>query len=310
MLAEAFHRKVVHRGNENERGFLMIAIGDLHLAQEDGGPPTTLAAGSAPGESGVSVLSVRFERGLHLAATLRQHLVCFQMSHLHIDCRMADRVLQHEPPPGALAICPAGIDCAADADAEQGVVVVLVAVDPGRFALAAAEDSAIEAQLTERLSGFDPTLLDLARRMVSESAVDYPNGAFFWNELASRFIDRLVACHALGLETRARGRIGKETLSRLKDYVIAHIDEPVDVATLASLANRSPFQFSRVFTRSVGLSLHRYIVHLRLLHAIELVRSGRASLAEIAASTGFADQSHLSRWIRRVHGVSPTQLIG
>jgi AraC family transcriptional regulator len=31
-------------------------------------------------------------------------------------------------------------------------------------------------------------------------------------------------------------------------------------------------------------------------------------LAEIAASTGFADQSHLSRWVRRVHGVSLTQL--
>jgi AraC family transcriptional regulator len=26
-------------------------------------------------------------------------------------------------------------------------------------------------------------------------------------------------------------------------------------------------------------------------------------LAEIAARTGFADQSHLSRWVRRVHGV-------
>jgi len=32
-------------------------------------------------------------------------------------------------------------------------------------------------------------------------------------------------------------------------------------------------------------------------------------LAEIAARTGFADQSHLSRWVRRVLGVSPTQLV-
>jgi AraC-like DNA-binding protein len=38
------------------------------------------------------------------------------------------------------------------------------------------------------------------------------------------------------------------------------------------------------------------------------MRDGRHSLAEIAAATGFADQSHLSRWIRRVHGASPTQL--
>jgi AraC-like DNA-binding protein len=38
-------------------------------------------------------------------------------------------------------------------------------------------------------------------------------------------------------------------------------------------------------------------------HAIELVREGRSGLAEIAACTGFADQSHLSRWVRRVYGV-------
>jgi AraC family transcriptional regulator len=44
------------------------------------------------------------------------------------------------------------------------------------------------------------------------------------------------------------------------------------------------------------------------VRAVELLRDGRSGLAEIAALTGFADQSHLSRWVRRVHGVSPTQL--
>ena len=35
---------------------------------------------------------------------------------------------------------------------------------------------------------------------------------------------------------------------------------------------------------------------------------GQSRLAEIAASTGFADRSHLSRWVRRVQRVSPAQL--
>jgi AraC family transcriptional regulator len=53
---------------------------------------------------------------------------------------------------------------------------------------------------------------------------------------------------------------------------------------------------------------YRYVVHLRLQRALELMRDGRHGPAEIAAATGFADQSHLSRWVRRVHGVSPTEL--
>jgi AraC family transcriptional regulator len=66
---------------------------------------------------------------------------------------------------------------------------------------------------------------------------------------------------------------------------------------------------ARCALESVGITPHRWVVHLRLRRAIELVREGRSGLAEIAARTGFADQSHLSRWVRRVNGVSLTQLV-
>jgi AraC family transcriptional regulator len=286
-----------------------MGLGELSLAQEDGNVPTILATGSAPGESGIFVANVRFQGGMHLAATLQHHLVCFQRmdGRPRFECRMADRTLSHEPPPGSLAICPAGIDCAADTDGS--VDAILVAIDPGQLALAAAEDSALEARLMERLSGYDQGLLELASSLAFQSAHDYPNGPLFWNEVAGDFIDGLVARHTSASERRARGALSKDVLERLKDYVVAHLDESIEVATLAKLAGRSPFHFSRVFSRSVGMSPHRYVVHLRLQRAIELAREGRSGLAEIAAHTGFADQSHLSRWVRRVHGVPLTQLV-
>src|SRR3954463_11007698 len=86
------------------------------LAQGNGGIPTTLAAGSAPGESGVRVLSQRFEGGVHASGTPRQHHICFQMSPLRIERRMAGRTLRHAAPEGGLAICPAGVDFGAEAD--------------------------------------------------------------------------------------------------------------------------------------------------------------------------------------------------
>jgi AraC family transcriptional regulator len=283
----------------------MMEANELCLAQQDGGPPTTLAAGSAPGESGVSILSVRFRGGAFFNVNARRHLVCF-VSPVRIECRMGGRTFQHDAPAGSLAICPAGVD--AIANAGQSVEAVLIAIDPSRLALAAAEDAALEAQLMERSLGCDQTLLDLSRTLASESANGYKNGPFFWNEVASSFIEGLVARHTSALERRTRSMLGKEVLNRLRDYVLAHIDEPVEVATLAKIAGRSPFHFTRVFTRSVGVSPHRYVVHLRLQRAVELVRDGRSGLADVAVRTGFADQSHLTRWLRRVHGVSPTQL--
>jgi AraC family transcriptional regulator len=279
--------------------------GELCLAQKDGCPPTTLVAGNAPGESGVSIQNLRFNGGMHLSAALPQHLVCFQ-TQARFDCRIADRVLRHVPPTGSLAICPAGIDCAADA--EGSVDLILIAVDPDRFSLAAAQDAALAAQLKERLAGFDGELLAIARALTAECAQNFPNGPLYWNEHASSFIDALVARHSAGSKLPVRGVLEKEVLARLKAYVLAHIDEPIEVSVLAEMADRSPFHFTRVFKRSIGVTPHRYIVHLRLERAAALLREGQASLAEVAARTGFADQSHLSRWARRVYGVPLSQL--
>src|SRR6516162_2415587 len=95
---------------------MWAGIGEVRAAQADGSPPTTLAAGSAPGESGVSVLRARFHGGMHFEATPQRHCVCFQMPELRVERRMAGRAVRREAPAGELAICPAGFDCAADVE--------------------------------------------------------------------------------------------------------------------------------------------------------------------------------------------------
>src|SRR5215470_12343735 len=113
---------------------MVNSLVELALVQEDGNLPTTLVAGSAPGESGVSIRFARFRDGLHLSGTVQQHFICFQLSQARFDCRIGGRTLRHEPPAGSLAICPAGIDCSADA--KGSVDAVLITVDPRHLALA------------------------------------------------------------------------------------------------------------------------------------------------------------------------------
>jgi len=284
-----------------------MKFGEFRCAHKDSSSPVTVSAAGPRGESGVSVLRMRLQRGGYFSATTRHHLIFFQMSpHLWLQCRMAGRTLDHKTMAGSLAICPAGIDCSAESD--KSVDMLIIAIKPGQLALAAAEDSAIEAQLNERLSGYDQSLLGFARALASEGTEGYPNGPLFWNESASHFISRLVFGHSSKPEHLARGTLGQHALQRIRDYVFAHLAEPIEVAELAQLSGRSSFHFSRVFARSVGMTPHRYVVHLRLQAAVERVRQGSAGLADIAADTGFADQSHLSRWVRRVHGVALSQL--
>jgi AraC family transcriptional regulator len=282
-------------------------FGQISWVQKDGSPPVLRDAESPPGESGVRVLRIRFDGGAHFSATSQQHLIYFQMSpHLRLECRMAGRALEHETVTGALAICPAGVDCSADSDANADMLVL--AIKPGHLTLAAAEDAAIDARLNERLSGYDQNLFNAARCLAAESAAGYPNGPLFWNETSDRLIGGLLNGHTSKPAKPARGRLHPRVLQRIRDHVLSHLAEPIEVAELAALAGRSPFHFSRVFTMSVGMTPYRYVVHLRLQAALQRVRDGRMGLAEIAADTGFSDQSHLSRWIRRVHGVAPSAL--
>jgi AraC family transcriptional regulator len=281
-------------------------IGKVIHAQKNGDAPTTLAYGSAPGESGLFVVNVHYQGSAHFIGSLKQHMISF-VSPARMHCRLAGQSLTHEAHEGSLAIGPAGLDTSADSDRDLTSIVVMV--QPDKLALAAAENGTLEAQLAGRLRGRDPALLDLARILVLENKSGYPRGTIFWNETAGNFIDTLATNHMIGAKAQARDLLNQDVLKRLKDFICAHLDEPLNVATLAKMTNRSQFHFSRVFARSVGVSPYRYVAHLRLQRAVEMVREGRHGLAEIAAKTGFSDQSHLTRWVRRVHGVSPTQLL-
>ncbi len=109
-------------------------------------------------------------------------------------------------------------------------------------------------------------------------------------------------------------RIGAEhaAVNRAREYMAAHMGEDMSLTRLASVCNLSPFHLARVFCRSVGAPPHAYLTHIRLQKARELL-SGPVrpflglSLSDIAAATGFADQSHLTRRFKSVFGLTPGQ---
>jgi AraC-like DNA-binding protein len=84
-------------------------------------------------------------------------------------------------------------------------------------------------------------------------------------------------------------------------------DAPAAAITLADLAREcglSRFQVLRGFVRTTGLTPHAYLTQRRIDLARRLI-AGRVPLAEAAAASGFADQSHMTRTFVGKYGVSP-----
>ncbi len=95
-------------------------------------------------------------------------------------------------------------------------------------------------------------------------------------------------------------------VTQVKDYLEIHHAEAVSLETLSRLTHLSRYHLVRVFRKAVGVPPHAYLRQVRVRHAKELLASGQQP-AEVALMTGFTDQSHLTRWFKRLWGYTPGQ---
>jgi AraC-like DNA-binding protein len=100
-------------------------------------------------------------------------------------------------------------------------------------------------------------------------------------------------------------RSGRATrLVAVREYLRAHLDEPVQTAALAAISGLTECHLIRSFHLEFGLPPHAYHLRLRLAVAAELLSKG-LSVSTVAYECGFADQSHLSRKFKEVYGLTP-----
>jgi AraC-like DNA-binding protein len=105
-------------------------------------------------------------------------------------------------------------------------------------------------------------------------------------------------------EATALSGVSWDAVSRHMRY---HLQEPVTIETLATVAKMSPERFGVAFRELTGMSVRQWQMDHRVRAAQRLLADNpNESLAEVAALCGFADQSHFTRAFLKVVGVTPT----
>src|ERR1043165_7360422 len=94
-------------------------------------------------------------------------------------------------------------------------------------------------------------------------------------------------------------------LSSVVEYLHARATEEIELEELARLAGFHPAHLTRVFRTRHGCSIGEYVRRLRIDRAAHELAESPRPIAAIAASLGFADQSHFSRVFARVTGMTP-----
>jgi AraC-like DNA-binding protein len=112
----------------------------------------------------------------------------------------------------------------------------------------------------------------------------------------------------LALGSRAsRNRSAPVWLPRALQFVRANLSSSLSVQTVSAAAGISPSRLAHAFRAATGRTLREYVREARVGAAAHALRTTSRSVADIALSLGFYDQSHLCRAFKTLKRLTPLE---
>jgi AraC family transcriptional regulator len=102
-----------------------------------------------------------------------------------------------------------------------------------------------------------------------------------------------------------KGGMTRLQANRAKEFLGAHCADDLSLVDAARACGLSRGHFTKAFRVATGLTPHQWLQRYRIDKAKHLLLSPALTIAEIALSCGFADQSHLTRVFSRLVGDTP-----
>ncbi|MET7484898.1 AraC family transcriptional regulator [Streptomyces sp. NPDC005538] len=133
------------------------------------------------------------------------------------------------------------------------------------------------------------------------TALDHPGDELEAESRLTLIAERLHA----HLRPSAPAPTGDPALARtLRELLDEHVTDGIALDEAARLVHAHPAHLVRAFSGAYGIAPHQYLMSRRVDRARRLLLDGRPP-GEVAAATGFYDQSHLTRHFRKLVGVTP-----
>lgn len=92
---------------------------------------------------------------------------------------------------------------------------------------------------------------------------------------------------------------------RMAEFIYKNYPDSIKLDDIAAAGSVSRSQCTKLFNAYTRLSPVAFLNHHRLEVSLEMLRRTRASVADIAQSCGFSDQSYFSRLFQRQFGCTP-----
>jgi len=148
------------------------------------------------------------------------------------------------------------------------------------------------------------TIEELAR-----ICLDLTDTALEAGRASGRSYNAIMALHD---DLMARQEVGPNgsrhvAVQRVAAHIRLHLDQPLEIQTLADMAGMSRAHFSRTFAHVEGLSPSEFVMRERMQRAARLLVNGQLSVKAIASACGFAEPNYFAKVFRRTFAISPSE---
>jgi AraC family transcriptional regulator len=279
-----------------------------------GSPPAAEAVFSSAGRGwrNLEAEFLRIPAGLTYVPAASSHRLGIHFGRsVHADCRCDGRRHRRVQKHGDIDVIPAGLDGSWQDDADCSLLRLRLSPALMREAAADLGGSPAEGLLDPRFHLRDAKLEAIGWAIKAEIEAELPSNRLYADSLGVALAVRLVE---LSREPRPIGvRAGQGLSPRqrrlLADYIDTHLDRALGLIDLAEVAGLSVSHLKTLFRNSFGMPVHRYVLHRRIEEARTLLLAGDKPISQVALDVGFADQSHMANWTRRILGLSPRDIV-
>ena len=222
-------------------------------------------------------------------------------------CRCDGRVSRRVQSHGDADFVPAGLDGEWEDDADCSILRLSVSADLVRQT---AEDLGIDPDrmnLAPRFQMRDPGIAHIAWALKAELEARTFADRLYADSLGVALAVRLISLHSGGVESlpAAARTLSPRQRRRLREFIEANLDQSLSLSDLAAVAGIGTSQLKALFRATFGQSVHQYVVRRRVARAKALLLLGELPISQVALEAGFAHQSHMAHWLKRILGVTP-----
>ncbi|WP_235856638.1 AraC family transcriptional regulator [Niallia taxi] len=147
----------------------------------------------------------------------------------------------------------------------------------------------------------DSKLIRLLLKIYQETSEQKVTDAYYASAKAYEFV---MECYRFirNIEKTAKGFSSQ--ITEALTFIQTHYHEPITLDEIAAVSGFSRYYFIKQFQHQLNMTPMQYLTKIRIQKAVELLRSTRIPVTDIATQVGYANANYFNKVFRKAVGVS------